>query len=156
VTLRGGRIESVGAGAAPSGLRPIDLKGKYLVPGLIDAHTHAADFASVRRALESGVTTLRSAGVSYYADVGLRGLSRSGAIAGPDMIAAGYHVRPRLADEAFLSDPTAASLMSGVDTPEKIRQAVRMNLSHGVDWIKVLATERAGTADTDPRKQVYT
>jgi imidazolonepropionase-like amidohydrolase len=30
-----------------------------------------------------------------------------------------------------------------------------MNLAHGVDWIKILATERAGTADTDPRKQVY-
>jgi imidazolonepropionase-like amidohydrolase len=28
-------------------------------------------------------------------------------------------------------------------------------LSRGVDWIKVLATERAGTPDTDPRKQVY-
>jgi len=33
---------------------------------------------------------------------------------------------------------------------------VQLNLSHGVDWIKILATERAGTADTDPRKQVYT
>ena len=32
----------------------------------------------------------------------------------------------------------------------------RANLDQGVDWIKVLATERAGTADTDPRKQVYT
>ncbi len=30
-----------------------------------------------------------------------------------------------------------------------------MNLEHTVDWIKVLATERAGTPDTDPRKQVY-
>ena len=30
-----------------------------------------------------------------------------------------------------------------------------MNLGHTVDWIKVLATERAGTPDTDPRKQVY-
>jgi imidazolonepropionase-like amidohydrolase len=29
-------------------------------------------------------------------------------------------------------------------------------LSRGVDWIKTLATERAGTPDTDPRKQVYT
>src|SRR5262245_33449052 len=84
VTLRAGRIESVGAGAPAAGMRTIDLKGKYLVPGLIDAHTHAADFASVRRALESGVTTLRSAGVSYYADVGLRELSKSGAIPGPD------------------------------------------------------------------------
>ena len=46
--------------------------------------------------------------------------------------------------------------MSGVTTIEKMRRAVQMNLSHGVDWIKILATERAGTADTDPRKQVYT
>ena len=51
---------------------------------------------------------------------------------------------------------TAMPLMRGVETPDQIRQAVRMNLSHDVDWIKVLATERAGTPDTDPRKQVYT
>jgi imidazolonepropionase-like amidohydrolase len=46
--------------------------------------------------------------------------------------------------------------MSGVTTIEKMRRAVQMNLSHGVDWIKILATDRAGTADTDPRKQLYT
>ncbi len=33
---------------------------------------------------------------------------------------------------------------------------VQANLRRSVDWVKVLATERAGTADTDPRKQVYT
>jgi imidazolonepropionase-like amidohydrolase len=75
---------------------------------------------------------------------------------GPDILTAGYHVRPQLAPEAFLSDPSYADLMSGVTTIEKMRRAVRMNLSHGVDWIKTMATERAGTADTDPRKQVYT
>ena len=37
-----------------------------------------------------------------------------------------------------------------------MRRVVQANLAHGVDWIKVLATERAGTPDTDPRKQVYT
>ena len=37
-----------------------------------------------------------------------------------------------------------------------MRRVVQANLSRGVDWIKVLATERAGTPDTDPRKQVYT
>src|SRR5262249_45448832 len=52
--------------------------------------------------------------------------------------------------------PEYADLMSGVTTIEKMRRAVRMNLSHDVQWIKILATERAGTADTDPRKQVYT
>ena len=41
-------------------------------------------------------------------------------------------------------------------TIDALRRVVQANLSRGVDWIKVLATERAGTPDTDPRKQVYT
>jgi imidazolonepropionase-like amidohydrolase len=157
VVLRGGKIESVGTAAPPAGVPVLDLEGKHLLPGLIDAHTHLASFATARNALESGVTTVRSSGVSHYADVGLRELARRGAIPGPDVVASGYHVRPRIADEAFLSDPVLSDLREGgVDTAEKIRRVVRQNLSHGVDWIKILATERAGTADTDPRKQVYT
>ena len=156
IVLRGGRIESIGPAAPPAGIKTVDLKGKYVLPGLIDAHTHAADFASFRWALESGVTTARSAGVANYADVGYRQLVKTGVMVGPDVVTAGYHVRPQLAPEAFLSDPSYADLMTGVTTIEKMRRAVQMNLSHGVDWIKILATERAGTADTDPRKQVYT
>ena len=45
--------------------------------------------------------------------------------------------------------------MGGVTTVEALRRVVRANLSHGVDWIKVTATERAGTPDTDPRKQMF-
>jgi imidazolonepropionase-like amidohydrolase len=156
LVFRDGKIASVGTGAEPAGVKAIDLKGKYVLPGLIDCHTHLATFAAARSALESGVTTVRSSGVSNYADVGLRELVRKGAVAGPDVVATGYHVRPRLADEAFLSDPSLSNLMSGVEGVEAIRQAVRTNLAHGVDFIKVLATERAGTADTDPRKQTYT
>ena len=156
ITLANGRIESIGNDAAPAAARTLDLKGKYVVPGLIDAHTHAADFAAFRRALESGVTTVRSAGVSNYADVGYHRLVQSGAAIGPDVVPAGYHVRPRLAEEAFLSDSGYADLMAGVTSIATLRRAVQMNLAHDVAWIKVLATERAGTADTDPRKQVYT
>src|SRR5262249_59457740 len=83
------------------------------LPGLIDAHTHASDFAAFRRALESGVTTVRSAGVSHYVDVGFRDLVRHGAVAGPDVLAAGYHVRPQMAPEAFLDHPDHADLMAG-------------------------------------------
>jgi imidazolonepropionase-like amidohydrolase len=156
VMIRSGRIESLGSGAAPAGAKVLDLNDKYVLPGLIDAHTHAADFAAFRRALESGVTTLRSAGVSHYVDVGFNELVKKGVVAGPNVVTAGYHVRPQIAQEAFLGEPQYADLMSGVTTIEKLRRAVQMNLSHGVDWIKILATERAGTADTDPRKQVYT
>jgi imidazolonepropionase-like amidohydrolase len=156
VVLRNGRIDSINTGAAPAGVKALDLKGKYLLPGLIDAHTHAADFPSFRRALESGVTTVRSAGVSNFADVGFHQLVKNGAIAGPDVLTAGYHVRPQMAPEAFLGDPSFVDLMAGVTTIARLRRAVQLNLSHGTDWIKILATERAGTADTDPRKQVYT
>src|SRR5947208_8945820 len=156
IVVRNGRIEAIGVSPAPAGVRVVDLKGKYVLPGLIDAHTHASDLAAFHRALESGVTTVRSAGVSNYVDVGFRELVRKGAVAGPDVVAAGYHVRPQIAQEAFLSDPQYFDLMAGVTTIEKMRRAVQMNLSHGVDWIKILATDRAGTADTDPRKQVYT
>lgn len=153
VIVRDGRIESVGKAASTSGLRTLDLRGRHLVPGLMDAHTHIASLEAAKRALESGVTTVRSSGVSSYADVGLRELVRQGAVAGPDVLASGYHIRPRLAEEAFLDTPALASLMPGLRSPQDVRQAVRANLARHVDWIKVLATERAGLADTDPRKQ---
>jgi imidazolonepropionase-like amidohydrolase len=72
------------------------------------------------------------------------------------VLAAGYHVRPRPAVEAFLDAPDLGDLLRpGLTTPDALRRFVGMQLGRGVDWIKVLATERAGTPDTDPRKQVY-
>jgi imidazolonepropionase-like amidohydrolase len=158
VVIRETRIESVGIGAAPAGAQVLDLRGKYLLPGLIDAHVHITTLRALRAAAESGVTTVRSAGVSSFVDVGMRRLVERGALPGaPDVIASGYHVRPRLADEAFMDAPDLAPLLRTlVATEDAIRSVVRVNLARGVDWIKVLATERAGTADTDPRKQVYT
>lgn len=156
VVLRGGRIDSVSTGAAPAGAQVIDLNGRYLVPGLIDAHVHIASLPQLRAALESGVTTVRSAGVSNFVDVGMRTLVKQGFVAGPDLLATGYHVRPGVAPEMFLDFPELGDLMGGINTSDALRRAVRANLSKGVDWIKTLATERAGTPDTDPRKQVYT
>jgi len=156
VILRSGSIESIGQGAAPAGARTIDLHNRFVVPGLIDAHVHISSLPQLRAALESGVTTVRSAGVSNYVDVGMRELVKKGYVAGPDVIAAGYHVRPSVAPEMFLDFPELGDLMNGgISNGDAIRRAVRANLSRGVDWIKVLATERAGTPDTDPRKQVY-
>ncbi|MGE0862677.1 MAG: amidohydrolase family protein, partial [Vicinamibacterales bacterium] len=155
LVLRGGTIESLGSGGAPAGVRAIDLKGRYVVPGLIDAHVHVGSLAQMRAALESGVTTMRSAGVSHFVDVGLRELVRKGFVAGPDMIATGYHVRPGVAAEFFLDFPDEGGLLAGVPAADAIRRMVRANLSRGVDWIKTNATERAGTPDTDPRRQIY-
>ncbi|HWI17291.1 MAG TPA: amidohydrolase family protein [Vicinamibacterales bacterium] len=156
IVLRAGRIESIGQ-PAPASARTIDLRGRFVLPGLIDAHVHVASLPQMRAALESGVTTMRSAGVSHFADVGLRELVRRGHVAGPEMVAAGYHVRPGIAAEMFMDFPELGDLMAppGVGNADSIRRIVRANLSRGVDWIKTNATERAGTPDTDPRRQLY-
>jgi imidazolonepropionase-like amidohydrolase len=65
-------------------------------------------------------------------------------------------VRTFVAEEAFFDHPGLANLMRGVTTTDALRRVVEANLSRGVDWIKVNATERAGTPDTDPRKQMFT
>ena len=42
VLLRGGKIAAVGANlAAPAGGRTIDASGKFVIPGIIDAHSHS-------------------------------------------------------------------------------------------------------------------
>ena len=46
----------------PAGAEVIDLKGKWLLPGYIDAHVHIGDFEFAQRALRFGVTTARSGG----------------------------------------------------------------------------------------------
>lgn len=154
--LRGGRIERIAPDiTAPSGAMVIDLAGRWVAPGLIDAHTHISSLADARRALFSGVTTVRSASVNAYQDVEMRELARAGQVVAPDVLATGVFVTPNLG-ESLLADARLGPLAGGVTTPEQLRALVRVNLDHGVDWIKTRGTERAGLPDTDPRKQVYT
>jgi len=151
VIIRGGRIDSIGksGGKRPAAARTIDLQGRWLLPGLIDAHVHWRDLASARSALRSGVTTGRSMGVDRFADVGMARLHRSGAADVPDVIASGYHIRRRLADAFFLDFPALAGLKAGVSGPFAVAQVARSNASRGAAVIKVMATERAGMPDAD-------
>ena len=156
VVVRDGKIERIATGRidAPNGATVLDLKGRWLLPGLIDAHVHLRDLTSARAALASGVTTARALGVDHFADIGIRELNHAGVADVPDVLAAGYHVRPRPADAMFLDMPRLADLMAGVNGPERVRRMVRALIEHGVDGIKIMATERAGLPGTDPRKRV--
>ncbi len=155
VILQEGKIASIGTDPVPAGAETIDLEGRYLLPGLIDAHTHLAGLSDAQRALESGVTTVRTAGVPSFQDVSMRELVREGYVVGPDVVASGVFVTPNLG-ESVLADTKLSRLHTGVNTPEEIRYLVRLNLAHGVDCIKTRSTEPAGNPATDPRKQVYT
>lgn len=156
VFVKLGKIERIGKdGDALSGYEVIDCQGNYLLPGMIDAHSHLDNLASAKRALETGVTTVRTAGVSAFQDVSLMELSKSGKIAGPDVIPAGVYVSPNL-EETILADTRLGVLINGVRTDEELKLLVNVNIDRGAKVIKTRGTERAGRPDTDPREQVYT
>ena len=156
VIIRDGKIADIVTGAFTPlpGTEVVDARGRYLLPGLIDAHTHISSFASAKRALESGVTTARSASVPNYQDVALREAARRGVIAGPELLATGVFVSPDLG-ETMLADPRLTALSGGVRTEAAMREVVRVNAVRGVNYIKTRGTERAGLPNTDPRKQTY-
>ena len=159
LTVTDGRIASIDpAGAtAPAGVRTVDLAGRYIAPGLMDGHVHVGSSADARRALFAGVTTMRSMGADHYADVGMRELQRAGHADTPEYLAAGYHVRPQMAEGFFQDHPELGGLDDGrVQGADAVRSVTRALLSRGVDFVKTNATERAGLPNTDPRKQLFT
>ncbi len=157
IIVRDGRIERVSTGPMdiPAGATVLNLKGRWLLPGFVDAHVHLADLRAARAALASGVTTARCLGVNHFTDIGMRELNHAGMASIPDVVAAGYHVRPRPAEEFFLDLPKLNDLIPGVSGPENVRRMVRALVGRGVDVIKIMATERAGLPETDPRKRVF-
>lgn len=158
ITIVNGKIQSITTGNAstPAGATVYDLKGKYVMPGLIDAHVHIRTFADAKRALLSGVTTARSMGVAHFQDIGMRELSKAGSIDAPEFLAAGYHVRHSPDEAFFMDNPTVAKdLLKGVRTVDEVRKMTQVMVDRKVDWVKVNATARAGTADTDPREPYY-
>jgi len=92
IVVRGGRIVSVTAGAAPTqGLRVVDAKGMAAMPGFIDSHKHVNDGpdakAQMQSLLEAGYTTVLSGGSNAGSDVMLRDKIDRGEYNGPRIIA---------------------------------------------------------------------
>ena len=141
----------------PVGAEVIDLKGKWLLPGYIDSHVHLGDFESAQRALRFGVTTARTMGGSFI-DIEMRDAHRKGQTDIPEILAGGRQVRPDVIGAPwFVKDfPELADMKPPLTGTENLRRLVKAYASKGVDHIKVLATERAGLADQDPRKRTFT
>ena len=154
VLIGDGRILSVGPEAPPAGIETLDASGKFVLPGFVDAHTHATQLSEVRRALESGVTTLRSASVGSYRDVAIGRMVAAGHLAGPDYLGAGVFVTPNIRD-ARLASESLYGMPGDIRSEADLRMLVRVNAENGVRAVKTRATERAGLPDTDPRKQVF-
>jgi imidazolonepropionase-like amidohydrolase len=144
----------------------IDVAGKTLMPGLIDAHAHitglslspknlaspTADIAMaaatyLRNCLMAGFTTIREAGGADYT---IAHLLKNGTIIGPRMFYSGRALTQTGGGADFrtpieLTDPcghvSPLSVMSVIaDGVDKVREAAREELRKGATQIKVFAS----------------
>ena len=159
VGVREGKIAAITdrAPAATAGIRQIDMKGRFLLPGLIDAHAHIESPAAALRAVQSGVTTARVLGDSFLQAVDTRELVRLGHVPGPEMLVSPGHIRPKPGINFFMVYPEFGDAIDGeLREPDRIAAATRALIAKGADVIKVGASERAGLAHTDPRRPELT
>ena len=152
----------------------IELPGCTVLPGLMDLHSHlflhpynetswddqvlketeayrtARAVAHAEATLMTGFTTLRDLGTegAGYADVSLKRAIDDGIVKGPRLFVAGRAIvatgaygparRNYRTDCCF---PQGALEASGV---EEIVRAVRIEVAHGADWIKLYGDYRVG------------
>ncbi len=130
VVVRGGRIEAVTPRAGfslPERTAEVDLSGKWIIPGLIDAHGHVTPWA-LTRYLAWGVTTVRDVHGTEDTILALRRRAAGGELDGPRIYAAGAMIDGR---------PTTYSDAIGVDDGSDARKAVDRLSVAGADFIKI-------------------
>jgi imidazolonepropionase-like amidohydrolase len=91
IVVRGGKIVSVTAGAAPTqGLRIIDAKGMSAMPGFIDGHKHVNNYNAeqMKSLIEAGYTTVLAGGGAAEQNLALRDRIDKGEV-GPRVIPSG-------------------------------------------------------------------
>ncbi|MGZ8391624.1 MAG: amidohydrolase family protein [Gemmatimonadales bacterium] len=133
VVVRGGRIEAVGLRAdfqLPGKTREVDVSGRWIIPGLIDAHVHLAPALSWAppRFLAWGVTTVRDAHGGIASLTRLKRQSSEGAPDGPRVYPGGAMI-----DGLPATIPDAI----GVNNENEARKGVDRLVSAGAEFIKV-------------------
>ncbi|WP_424921341.1 amidohydrolase family protein [Streptomyces sp. wa1] len=160
VVIRDGTVRAAGprgSVSVPDGAEVLEAHGRWVLPGLVDAHIHLSTAAEARDAVRQGATSARSGSTSFYQDIAVRELARHSPDLAPRLTAAGVFVTPDLG-ETVLADPDLtplARLKDGVRSAEALRRVVEVNIARGADVIKTRVNERAGLPEQDPLTQVY-
>jgi imidazolonepropionase-like amidohydrolase len=136
VLVEGDRITAIGRELfLPAGTTLIDGRGSWLMPGLVDVHTHERalpDFpddvaGNLAMYLANGVTTIVNMGDFTGAMLGVREAVRSGTLAGPEVYV-GHFVRGASdggTPETVVTDPASA------------QDLVRRARAQGYDFLKL-------------------
>jgi len=169
VLLKNNKIEEAGPMSfkLPAGTEVIELKGKTLLPGLIEGHSHlflhpynetswndqvlkesraertARAVNHARATLMAGFTTVRDLGTegAFYDDAGLKRAIEKSVVPGPRMIVATRAIVAKGAYGPVAEDPDL-HLPQGaaeVSSPDEMEREVRDQIGKGADLIKVYA-----------------
>ena len=167
VLIKGDKIEKVGSSdqvKIPPDAEVIDLSHATVLPGLIDTHTHVfgngpdlemqvlrdsyqyrtlTALANAQKDLMIGFTTLRdlkSLG-AMYSDVDLRNAINRGVVQGPRMQVAtrGIQTTGGFIMRGYSAEVPIPSALAVADSPWAAREAVRDQVAHGADLIKLYA-----------------
>jgi imidazolonepropionase-like amidohydrolase len=177
VLVADGHIRAVGrrsAVAVPAGAHWIELGDRTLLPGLFDVHVHLSiggphhhrfteslfdgpvdatlnGAENARITLLAGFTTVRSAGDNDYIDVGLKKAIEKGIAVGPRIVPAGYQISMTGGHGDNTGWPPGVfetTPEQGVaDGPEKLLRAVRYQIKHGAEVIKMMVSGGIGDID---------
>jgi imidazolonepropionase-like amidohydrolase len=178
VLIEGDRIAAVapaGEIKAPEGAKRIDVTGMYVMPGLIDLHTHlllhpynetkwddqvlkeplelrtVRAVPAARATLLAGFTTIRDLGTegAGFADVGIRDAVRKGIVPGPRVFASTRAIVATGCYGPSELDPRWQSPKGAqeADGPADVRKAVREQIAAGADWVKLYADYRRAPGD---------
>ena len=167
--LTDGAIERVGSVSdpVPEGATVLDLGGRTLMPGLINAHVHvqgrepepehgaepplaetSAHFlqASLRDCLRMGVMTIRNVGSRVMGQPqAARQAMRYGAFRGPRLLTCGLIISATAPGGRFYG-----AMYREADGVDEIRKAVREQLREGADFIKVMTCGARSNELEDP------
>ena len=159
VVIAGDRIDSVG-GAVPAGVRAIDVAGRTVMPGLIDAHVHLCAYAgegtsprlwsvatfeeeqllhgaaNARTALQVGFTTVRDM-AGARAEVALKHAFDAFVLEGARVVSAGFIGMTGGHGDLFVPPAVERRPTPIADGVDECRRAVRRHARDGADLIKI-------------------
>ncbi|POG56024.1 metal-dependent hydrolase family protein [Haloferax marisrubri] len=163
-----GRIEAVGDLDPRGDERVVDLAGKTVTPGLVDAHVHFSlsgersvedvvgmsdaeltlvEARNARKTLEAGVTGARVMGARDI-DVALKRAIDAGDVPGPRTVANCRSIT--------ITGGHGHHMGREIDGPTEARKAVREQVKLGADFIKFMTTGGVTTPGSDPGAVAFT